>query len=151
MAGTSSHGAPRMLQAGPRLCMPTSRARRPPRWPTKRGITTRLGSTAAWQRCWATFNVYNWTATLETMPSITVGFSIPKEDESRLEHLVERFGHGNRSAFLRTAMKHMEVLERAEHLDQLADYGAERLAAKQLAPEDIPALVKKVLAQPAKR
>ena len=85
------------------------------------------------------------------MPSITVGFSIPKEDESRLEHLVERFGHGNRSAFLRTAMKHMEVLERAEHLDQLADYGAERLAAKQLAPEDIPTLVKKVLAQPAKR
>ena len=77
--------------------------------------------------------------------SITVGFSIPKEDQARLDHLVDKFGHGNRSAFLREAMKRMEVLERAERLDELAFYGAERLAAKALSPEDIPALVKRVL------
>lgn len=79
------------------------------------------------------------------MTSITVGFSIRKEDETRLQHLVDHFGEGNRSAFLRAAMKHMEVLERAERLDRLSDYGAERLAAKGLSIEDIPALVKRVL------
>jgi hypothetical protein len=82
------------------------------------------------------------------MASITIGFSIPKEDEERLQRLVNHFGQGNRSAFLRAAMKHMEVLERAERLDALAEYGAERLTAKGLAPEDIPALVKQVLANP---
>jgi hypothetical protein len=79
------------------------------------------------------------------MASITIGFSIPKEDEARLQRLVDRFGQGNRSAFLRAAMKHMEVLERAEQLDELSRYGTERLAAKGLSAEDIPALVKQVL------
>ena len=82
------------------------------------------------------------------MASITIGFSIPEEDQARLERLVVRFGQGNRSAFLRAAMKHMEVLERAERLDELSDYGAERLAAQGLTPEDIPDLVKRVLSNP---
>ena len=82
------------------------------------------------------------------MASITVGFSIPKQDEQRLQYLVEKFGQGNRSAFLRAAMKHMEVLDRAERLDELSTYGAERLAAKGLSVEDIPALVKQVLSRP---
>lgn len=79
------------------------------------------------------------------MASITIGFSIPKEDEVRLRHLVERFGQGNRSAFLRAAMKHMEVLDRAERLDELSRYGAEVLAARGISAEEIPALVKQVL------
>lgn len=83
------------------------------------------------------------------MTSITVGFSIPEEDQARLERLVQRFGQGNRSAFLRSAMKHMEVLDRAERLDELSRYGAERLATKGLSPEEIPALVARVLANPA--
>jgi Arc/MetJ-type ribon-helix-helix transcriptional regulator len=81
------------------------------------------------------------------MTSITIGFSIPKEDEARLQRLVDRFGQGNRSAFLRAAMKHMEVLERAERLDELSRYGAERLAAKGLSAEDIPELVKQALSR----
>lgn len=79
------------------------------------------------------------------MASITIGFSIPEKDQQRLQHLVDRFGQGNRSAFLRAAMKQMEVLERAERLDELSGYGAERLAAKGLSREDIPELVKQVL------
>lgn len=82
------------------------------------------------------------------MASITVGFSIPREDEARLQHLVDRFGHGNRSAFLREAMKHMEVLDRAERLDELARYGADRLAAKGFSAEEIPELVKRTLSSP---
>ncbi len=84
------------------------------------------------------------------MTSITIGFSILKEDEERLQRLVDHFGQGNRRAFLRAAMKHMEVLERAERLDVLAECGAQRLAAKGLSPEDIPALVKQVLANAPK-
>lgn len=80
------------------------------------------------------------------MASITIGFSIPKEDEPRLQRLVERFGQGNRSAFLRAAMKHMEVLERADRLDELSRYGAERLAARGLSLDEIPDLVRQVLA-----
>jgi Arc/MetJ-type ribon-helix-helix transcriptional regulator len=79
------------------------------------------------------------------MASITIGFSIPKEDEARLQRLVHRFGHGNRSAFLRAAMKHMEVLERADRLAGLSQYGAERLAARGLTADEIPQLVKQVL------
>lgn len=79
------------------------------------------------------------------MASITIGFSIPKEEEARLQRLVDRFGQGNRSAFLRAAMKHMEVLERAERLDELSRHGAERLTAKGLSADDIPELVKQVL------
>ena len=79
------------------------------------------------------------------MASITTGFSLPKEDEARLQRLVHRFGQGNRSAFLRAAMKHMEVLDRAERLDEVSRYGAERLAAKGLSADEIPALVKQIL------
>lgn len=82
------------------------------------------------------------------MASITIGFSIPKADQARLQRLVDRFGQGNRSAFLRAAMKHMEVLERAERLDELSRYGVERLAARGLSAEDIPKLVKQVLSSP---
>jgi hypothetical protein len=86
-----------------------------------------------------------------TMASITVGFSIPEEDQPRLDHLVKNFAHGNRSAFLRIAMKHMEVVEQADQLNELADYGSERLAAKGLTVDDIPALVKRVLSPPVQK
>lgn len=82
------------------------------------------------------------------MASITVGFSIPEADQARLDRLVEYFARGNRSAFLRLAMEHMEVLERAERLNALSAYGSERLASKGLAVEDIPGLVKRVLSTP---
>lgn len=84
------------------------------------------------------------------MASITVGFSIPVEDKCRLDHLVETFAQGNRSAFLRLAMSHMEALEQAERLNDLSAYGAERLAAKGLSVEDIPNVVHRVLS-PTKR
>ena len=82
------------------------------------------------------------------MASVTVGFSIHEEDQARLDHLAQFFTQGNRSAFLRLAMKHMEVLEQAERLNELSAYGAERLAAKGLTVEDIPDLVKRVLSTP---
>jgi len=79
------------------------------------------------------------------MASVTISFSILEEDLPSLNHLVEVFAQGNRSAFLRIAMRQMEILERAERLDALSAYGDERLAAKGLTVDDIPDVVHRVL------
>jgi hypothetical protein len=79
------------------------------------------------------------------MATRTVGFAIAEEDEARLERLTERFGHGNRSAFLREAMRQMEVIDRAERLADLQAYGAERSAAAGLSADDALEIVRRVL------
>jgi hypothetical protein len=47
------------------------------------------------------------------MSSQTVGFAISDEDRERLDRLVEYFGGGNRSAYLRATLKVMESPRRA--------------------------------------
>jgi Arc/MetJ-type ribon-helix-helix transcriptional regulator len=79
------------------------------------------------------------------MATKTVGFAIAEEDEARLERLTEKFGHGNRSAFLREAMRQMEVIDRAERLADLQAYGAERSAAAGLSADDALEVVRRVL------
>jgi Arc/MetJ-type ribon-helix-helix transcriptional regulator len=79
------------------------------------------------------------------MATKTVGFAIAEEDEARLERLTERFGRGNRSAFLREAMRQMEVIDRAERLADLQAYGAERSAAEGLSADDALEVVRRVL------
>jgi hypothetical protein len=79
------------------------------------------------------------------MGTRTVGFAIADEDVARLERLTLRFGHGNRSAFLREAMKQMEVIDRAERLAELQAYGAERSAAAGLRAEEALEVVRRVL------
>jgi Arc/MetJ-type ribon-helix-helix transcriptional regulator len=81
------------------------------------------------------------------MASITVGFSIPEEEQRRLDHLVEHFAQGNRSAFLRLAMKHMEVLERAERLRDLQTYGIQQRAAAGLDDVAVEEIVHRVLSR----
>ncbi|HZN74015.1 MAG TPA: hypothetical protein VFC00_20290 [Micromonosporaceae bacterium] len=41
------------------------------------------------------------------MAAQTVGFAVADDDRPMLDRLVERYGHGNRSEFLRVAMKVM--------------------------------------------
>jgi len=84
---------------------------------------------------------------MEGMATRTVGFAIAEEDEGRLRRLTERFGHGNRSAFLREAMRQMEVVDRAERLAALQGYGAERSAAAGLGPDEALTVVRRVLKQ----
>jgi hypothetical protein len=79
------------------------------------------------------------------MATKTVGFAVAEEDEPRLERLTERFGGGNRSAFLREAMNQMEVIERAERLARLQSYGAERAAATGVSYDEAVAAVRRVL------
>ena len=79
------------------------------------------------------------------MSTRTVGFAIAEEDVTRLERLTQKFGHGNRSAFLREAMKQMEVIDRAERLAELQAYGAERSAAAGMDADEALAAVRRVL------
>jgi Arc/MetJ-type ribon-helix-helix transcriptional regulator len=51
----------------------------------------------------------------------TVGFAIADDDRPLLDRLVERHGHGNRSEFLRVAMKIMAAGERAGRLYAMQD------------------------------
>ena len=59
----------------------------------------------------------------------TVGFAVADEDQERLARLVEHFGGGNRSAYLRATLPVMESLARAERLRELQARNAERAAA----------------------
>ena len=83
--------------------------------------------------------------TLRCMTSKTVGFAVDEADVARLERLTRKFGHGNRSAFLREAMRQMEVVERAERLATLQAYGTERSVAAGLRPEEAVQVVRRVL------
>ena len=79
------------------------------------------------------------------MATRTIGFAVAEEDEPRLDRLTRRFGHGNRSAFLREAMRQMEVIERAERLADLQAFGAERSVETGLGPQDAVEVVRRVL------
>lgn len=71
------------------------------------------------------------------MATTTVGFAVADEDQERLARLVEHFGGGNRSAYLRATLSVMESLARAERLRELQADSAERLAAAGVEDKDL--------------
>lgn len=79
------------------------------------------------------------------MASKTIGFAVAEEDEARLERLTRKFGGGNRSAFLREAIRQMEVVDRAGRLAALQAYGADKAEAAGLSEEDAVSVVRRVL------
>jgi Arc/MetJ-type ribon-helix-helix transcriptional regulator len=79
--------------------------------------------------------------------SIAIEFSIPEEDLARLDRLVDKFAQGDRSAFLRTAMNHLEVLDRAARLRDLQIFGVQRWRAAGLDDVDVETIVERVLAK----
>jgi predicted transcriptional regulator len=81
------------------------------------------------------------------MPGNTVGFSISEEEEARLDRLAQHFAQGNRSAFLRIAIKNMERIERAERLRDLQTYGVARAAEAGLTDVPVEEIVRRVLAE----
>lgn len=85
------------------------------------------------------------------MGTKTVGFAIEEADRDRLERLVKKYGGGNRSAFLRVAIDHMESVDRAERLRRLQSYGAERSAQRKLSLADVQAVVHAVLSSRKRR
>lgn len=79
------------------------------------------------------------------MPVRTVGFAVAEKDLKRLDHLAQKFGDGNRSAFLREAMHQMEVVDRAQRLVELQRYGSERAVELASGDQDPISVVRRVL------
>jgi hypothetical protein len=79
---------------------------------------------------------------VRAMASQTVGFALADEDRERLDRLVEYFGGGNRSAYLRATFKVMESLRRAERLRDLQANNHRRLAEQGIAADDLPELIR---------
>lgn len=81
--------------------------------------------------------------------SPTLGFSIAPQDRPRLERLVERYAHGNRSEWLRQALDLFERMELTVVLGGLQARGEERTAARGVSPEDLAARLSGLLASPS--
>jgi hypothetical protein len=76
------------------------------------------------------------------MGAKTIGFAISDEDRPTLDELVEYFGNGNRSAYLRETLKIMTSVKLAQEWQQLQAYGQSRLEALGLTIDEVPALVR---------
>jgi Arc/MetJ-type ribon-helix-helix transcriptional regulator len=75
------------------------------------------------------------------MASRTISFAVADEDRERLDRLVEHFGNGNRSAYLRATLKVMESLRRAERLRDLQALNHGRSAQQGISSDDLPDLI----------
>jgi hypothetical protein len=62
------------------------------------------------------------------MTAQTLGFAVQPEDRAVLDELVEYFGGGNRSAYLRATLKVMKSIMIADQLREAQAYGQQRTA-----------------------
>lgn len=82
------------------------------------------------------------------MAAETIGFAVQPEDKPELDRLVARYGNGNRSAFLREALRVMAIRERAERLQEIQAKGKAEVRAKHgrdLTPDELNAITRRVV------
>jgi hypothetical protein len=79
------------------------------------------------------------------MTAQTLGFAVQPEDRAVLDELVEYFGGGNRSAYLRATLKVMKSIMIAEQLRESQAYGQQRAAEMGVEPGDVPGQVQNFL------
>lgn len=75
----------------------------------------------------------------------TLGFSVHPEDRPVLDELVDYFGDGNRSAYLRATYRVMKSIMLAEQLRDLQAYGQQRTAELGIEPADVPDRIREFL------
>ncbi|TDD62246.1 hypothetical protein E1293_44315 [Actinomadura darangshiensis] len=75
----------------------------------------------------------------------TLGFSVQSEDRPVLDELVDYFGGGNRSAYLRATYRVMKSIMLAEQLRELQAYGQQRTAELGIEPAEVPDRVREFL------
>ena len=85
------------------------------------------------------------------MSAQTLGFAVQPEDRPLLDELVEYFGNGNRSAYLRATLRIMRSVMLADQLRDLQAYGQQRGAELGIEPGDVPARVQEFLKSSAGR
>lgn len=81
----------------------------------------------------------------ETMAAKTVGFAIADEDREQLDALVQYYGKGNRSEFLRVAMARLHRDMLAERMRDLQARARQELAGRVVTRDEVTALVKQTL------
>lgn len=79
------------------------------------------------------------------MAAKTVGFAIADEDREQLDALVDHYGNGNRSEFLRVAMKRLHRDMLAERMQQLQSRARAELGGRVVTRAEVTALVKQTL------
>src|SRR5690348_15044211 len=85
-------------------------------------------------------------ATGGAMATRTIGFAVTSEDQPKLDGLVERIAGGNRSEFLRMAIRTMAVKDRADRLRSVQDRTRAALR-RPYSSEEIASLTRRVLAE----
>ena len=81
----------------------------------------------------------------DLMSAQTLGFAVRPEDRAVLDELVEYFGGGNRSAYLRATLKVMKSIMIADQLREAQAYGQQRTAELGIEPADVPGQVQNFL------
>ena len=84
------------------------------------------------------------------MAAQTIGFAVQPEDRAVLDELVEYFGDGNRSAYLRATLKVMKSIMIADQLRESQAYGQQRTAEIGVEPSDVPTRVQNFLKSPGR-
>jgi hypothetical protein len=79
------------------------------------------------------------------MTAHTLGFAVQSEDRAVLDELVDYFGEGNRSAYLRATLKVMKSIMIADQLREAQAYGQQRTAELGIEPGDVPARVQEFM------
>lgn len=81
------------------------------------------------------------------MRAKTVGFAISDSDRELLERLVDHYGSGNRSEFLRVAMKRLEHERLAQRFVETKNQITKELGGKVLSDAEIDELIAKATEQ----
>lgn len=81
------------------------------------------------------------------MAAKSIGFAVAEEDLPLLDELVARFGGGNRSEFLRVAMKKLRHEVWADKMQALQAQARAELGGRVYTSEETAELVKQVLAE----
>jgi Arc/MetJ-type ribon-helix-helix transcriptional regulator len=81
------------------------------------------------------------------MAAVTVGFAIAESDRALLDELVDFYAQGNRSEFLRLAIKRMERDRFAQRMQDLQAEVRAQLGGKVLSPQEVADLVREVKAK----
>jgi len=77
------------------------------------------------------------------MAAQTVGFAIDPELRPGLNEVVEHYGHGNRSEFLRVAVKEFQARLRLERLHALRDEARQERAGRILSADEVMELIQR--------
>lgn len=76
------------------------------------------------------------------MVAKTVGIAVAEELRPALDEVVEHFGHGNRSEFLRLAVQHYQGRLQLERMHALRDQARAERGGRLYSSEDILALIR---------